>query len=480
MMRYPVVLTALLAAIGVSAGFFMIPGQNEQIAMLASDGHEESALQLADGLVEKGNREPAILMQAFVLNQSVGIPERGLSAFRSYLEQRPDDPVAWQKAAAIFEESGQADLMREALENFVRLTRDPSAASRLSALYRLAGKEDDEFRVLQKVASKDLAPPEALRLAKLMLDRNQTDSAISILSRLDDTQPGLPQDAKIEMFVALMDSGEFEAAADRALKWRKGEDDTAFQDVLVGYLLRAGADQAALRLARQTESLADPKAFAHLFHLLSDHGRYDLIGQLLTQWVAFAQQVPAQQLDPYLQNVVNLAGAKGMSEELFHKLYRVFDNEGVAEFQASFMQAMFNRFGYAGVAPFRTGLRHSVLNARPVLAARLFTIEKNPLAARRYLLSARLPAISAGAQFEWLDLAQQILPPQELGYELARRAHAGAIPPELRKAVLDTMVRQGSQTQLVSVWRAFFNTSLPASMGTVTRPLISRPDDNKS
>lgn len=473
MSKFPVIVTVAAAAIGVLAGYLMIPGQTEQIAMLASDGHEEAALELADGLFEKGNREPAVLMQAFVLNEASGTQERGLRVFRAYLQERPDDAVAWQRAAGIFDESGQTALLFESLENILRITRDPAAATRLAASYRLADRKDDELRVLKQVAAKDLPVASAMRLAGLLQQRGQTGESAQILSGLDDAHASLPDDARIQLFAALIDLGKFDDAANRALKWRTDTDDPYQQDVLIGYLLRAGGDDAALKLARQAESFADPKAFAHLFQLLADQARYDLVGELLSQWVVFAREMPADQMDFYFHEVVNLAGAKGMSGRLFRELFAVLDREGAAGFQAGFVQAMFNRFGYAGVAPYRNTLRPKVLAARPVLAARLLAIEKNPLAARRFLLSARLPALSASAQFAWLDLAQQMLPPQELGYELARRARAHAIPPELQKAVLDTMVRGGSQAQRMSVWQAFFDSSPPASLSKAAMPVMS-------
>jgi hypothetical protein len=120
---------------------------------------------------------------------------------------------------------------------------------------------------------------------------------------------------------------------------------------------------------------------------------------------------------------------------------------------------MYVSFGYAGVAPFRRAMRPEIFFARPVLAARLMAAEGNSLAARRFLFSVRLPELSASAQFDWLGLAQEILSPQELANELARRAHAGVVPPEIRKAVLDAVIKAGSQSQAVQVWQAFFSLS---------------------
>jgi hypothetical protein len=153
---------------------------------------------------------------------------------------------------------------------------------------------------------------------------------------------------------------------------------------------------------------------------------------------------------------VSLSGGKGLAAKLFNELSRSLSKGGDARVQASFVQAMYGQFGYAGVAPFRRTIRPEVFRSRPVLAARLMAAEGNRLAARRFLFAAHLPHLSARAQFDWLGLAQEILSAQELGDVLARRALAGAIPPELQKAVLDILINVDMQPQMAVAWQAFF------------------------
>jgi hypothetical protein len=452
----PLIAAVACAVIGLSAGYFMIPGKSEQLAMLSRDGRPEAALQKADELFDAGNREPAIVMQAFVLNEYAGKYERALKAFSAYFEMLPNDLEAWGKAAVIFDGQGQTALMNTAFENIVRLTRNPAAAGRLAGYYRLHGRLDDEFRVLRAVESKDLLAPDALRLSKLLLDRNQITDGAAILERLDDADSHLADNGRVQLFIAQIEQRKFDAAADRAIKWNKESKNSPLQDVLIGYLLNAGADNAALRLAAGTQTFTDAREFARLAGLLSDQGRFDLVEQLLGEWLGVAKQMPADQLDSYLQEVVSVAGGKGLNAKLFNELFRTLGKSGDSKMQASFVQAMYVQFGYEGVAPIRRALRPEVLLSRPVLAARLMAAERNPLAARRFLFSVRLPDLSASAQFDWLGLAQEILSPQELANELARRAQVQAIPPEIRKAVLDVVIKAGFQPHTAQVWQAFF------------------------
>ena len=335
---------------------------------------------------------------------------------------------------------------------------------RLGVAFRLHARLDDEFRVLRAVAPSELSAPDAVRLSKLLINRRQFADGAEILSGLDNAGAGLADDARVQLFIALVEQRKFDAAADRAIKWNSGKKNSPLRDVLTGYLLNASADQAALRLVGGAQTFADAREFARIAELLSDQGRFDLIEQLLGQWLATARQMPADGLDGYFQEVVSVAGGKGLATRLFNELFQAMGKGGDARIQASFVQAMYVQFGYAGVAPLRNALRPDVLLARPVLAARLMADEKNPLAARRFLFSVHLPELSASAQFHWLGLAQEILSPKELGDELARRAHAGAIPPELRKAVLDVVISGAFQPQMMEVWQAFFDTGQRASI----------------
>lgn len=459
MTRRPLIAAIACAIIGLSVGYVLIPGQREQLAMLSRDGRPEAALEKVDELFDAGNREPAIIMQAFVLNEYAGNYEHALKAFRSYFEMLPDDPAAWERAAAIFDGQGQTALLNTALENILRLTRSPTVAGRLSGYYRLQGRLNDEFRVLCAVEAKDLPAPDALRLSKLLLNSGQMKEGTAILERLDGTDAKLADDGRVQLFIALIEQRKFDAAVDRAIKWNKENPNLPLQDVLTGYLLDAGADNAALRLFSGARTFTDAKGFARVAGLLSEHGRFDLSEQLLGEWLGAARLIPLDRLDSYFQEVVSEAGGKGLDTKLFNDLFHALGTSGDARIQASFVQAMYAEFGYAGVAPFRRSLRPEILLARPVLAARLMAAERNPLVARRFLFSVHLPELSASAQLDWLDLAQEILSPQELGDELAHRAHAGAIPPEIRKSVLDAVIKVGSQPRTAQVWQSFFGQS---------------------
>ena len=90
------------------------------------------------------------------------------------------------------------------------------------------------------------------------------------------------------------------------------------------------------------------------------------------------------------------------------------------------------------------------------MAAKIFMQEHNILAARHFLQSANLLTLSSQDRFDWLATAQWVLPPDELVGELSHRAASGSVPIEMKRAILEIAMRQGSQPQRATIWSSFF------------------------
>jgi len=461
------------ASAAIVGGYFMVPGESEKLAMLLRDGSEELALARANELFSNGARDPALLMQAFALNQLAGEHDRAAEIIDAYFQQRPDDVAAWRRASVAFEEAGRTDLLRNALENVVRLSGDPAAAGKLAAIYRFSGKDEDELRVLGTVAEGQLAEADAIRLARLLIARDRTDQAVTGLLAVDDRKPGLSDEGRTLLFTALLDHRDYATAVERALGWMGDEDRFPLRDIFVVYLLRAGAGDEAFRLATSHLATGDAKDTAALAQLLYDEGRYDLVGRLMRESLAEARELPAEKLDQYLSGMVATARWKGIGDRLFGELFRVVAASRSADVEASFMQAMYDQMGYSGVAPFRHAISPQLLSRRPVLAARLLFEERNQLGARRFLMATDLREQSETARVEWLALARQLLSPQELDAELAWRGRAGAIPPDMRAAVLAILGRDGLQSRSMVAWHGLFDAKradIAAGRQSASRP----------
>jgi hypothetical protein len=456
MNKAPIFGAMACAVVAAVIGYLIIPGPLEQVTMLMRDGRDDAALEKADALIEAGHREPGLLMQTFLLNERYGNSERGMAALRAYFQASPNDAEAWRKAASTFAKTHNLEAQIDALEHLVNLTHEPPAVSGLARVYRLHARFDDELRVLQSVDAAHLEAADTVRLASLLLGRNDLAQAASLLRKLDDQKKITTNDERMMLFGALVDQSNFDEAARRAVDWGVYKEVADLQDVFVGYLLRQGADGPALRLAMQTNTIADPRKMTHLAQLLSDEGRYDLLENVVFQWLSYARQLPADGLDGYFRVVVDIGRQKGLDSQLFHQLLFALERRGSASVKASFLQAMYNQYGYVGIAPYRGSLGADVLAARPILAARVLLQEHNLMASRHFLLQSNLFTLSAQDRFDWLSTAQVVLQPDELIAEISHRANAAAIPHEMKRAIIEIALRQATQPELAAIWATFF------------------------
>jgi tetratricopeptide (TPR) repeat protein len=446
-MRLPLV-ALLMSATAIGVGFLVIPRPLEQITMLVRDGLFEEAVGKANAFAGAGDVRPEVLMQVFLLNERYGDRRRARAALRAYLELRPTDVAAWGLAVRAYENSQQLDSMLKALERVVALTDDPEATDRLVRLYRLHGRFEDELRVLIEREPDSLGQEHLARLAALLLGRGQVQEATTILRKVDDRAKLEGESVRLLLFDALLRQHNVDEAARRAGRWLVRDPDAYSHAVFVQYLLRAGADDAAIRLAAHAEGMADPAALSSLVYMLSGEGRHDILHRLISPWLGLADRMTEEVLNRHLRDVVNIALQFGMERELFAHLFHALDRGDRPLAQASLVDAVYDRLGYAAIAPFRAGITADVLAARPVLGARLLLVEGNRPAARHFLLHAELRSLAPQRRRDWLTTAEAILLPKELLDELIRRARMGALPPDFVPPAIDLAMRTGGHAQI--------------------------------
>ena len=446
-MRLPVV-ALLISATAICVGFLVIPRPLEQITMLVRDGLFEEAVAKADAFSGSDDVRPAVLMQAFLLNERYGDRRRARTVLRAYLELRPTDVAAWRLAVRAYENSQQLDSMLKALERVVTLTGDPKATDKLVRLYRLYGRFEDELRVLVALGTQSLGQEHLARLAELLLGRGQVQEATTILRQVDDRAKLEAQNVRLLLFHALLRQRHVDEAARRAGRWLGRKPDAYLHAVFVRYLLRAGADAAAIRLASHAQGMADPAVLSSLVYMLSSEDRHDILHRLISPWLSLADRMTEEVLNRHLRNVVNVALEFGMEREVFLHLFRTLVRDDRPLVQASLIDAVYDNLGYAAIVPFRAGITAAMLAARPLLGARLLLVEGNRPAARHFLLQAELRSLSRQRRRDWLATAETVLLPRELLDELIRRARTGALPPDFVPPAIDLAMRTGGHAQI--------------------------------
>lgn len=452
MKRLPAYAAMACFAAAAPLGYLLVPGPLEQVTMLMRDGRYERAVALANDFVRQGERRSGLLLQTFLLNERFGDPEEAVRVLKLYIEKNPDNLAAWRKAAATFSGSGDIASLTLALENIVRLSGDADATAHLAHLYRLHSRFEDELRILRGARPGILSVPDRVRLASLHLGRAELKQAVAVLDTVDAEEGGAEANARIMLFTALIELGDPDAAARRAIGWLDADPNWRFQELYVGYLLRAGADRAAVDVATPASTIGNPDSIARLAELLLQERRLDLVAETISRALDHAQELSPWQVDWYLERVIETARYKGLAGEVLEQLRVALSEDRSPSLQAAFVQAVYNQYGYRALAPYRSLLGAEIFRERPVLAARLLVQEGNDMAARHFLLAADLKSLPARDCFDWIATAQHLLTPRELMAELTRRARNGGIPLEISRHVMEIAAGQASQPQLNALW----------------------------
>lgn len=456
MRRLPVYAALACFAAAAPLGYLLVPGPLEQVTMLMRDGRYERAVDLANDFVRKGERQAGLLLQAFLLNERFGDPEEAIKILKLYIARNPDNLAAWRKAAATFSGSGDVGSLVLALENIVRLSGDADATAHLAHLYRLHSRVDDELRILRGARPEDLAVADRVRLASLHLGRGELSEAVAVLEAVEaeEEEEGEEADAnaRIMLFTTLIELGDPDAAAERAIGWLDADPSWRFQELYVSYLLREGAERQALEVATPASTIGDPDSIARLAELLLQERRLDLVAEAISRALDHAQELSAEQVDWYLDKVIATARYKGLAGEVMEQMQAALEEDRSPSLQAAFVQAVYNQYGHSALMPYRSMLGPDILRERPVLAARLLMQEHNDMAARYYLLTADLDRLSTRDCFDWVEAAKHLLAPRELMAELTRRARSGGIPPAISRLVMDIAAGEASQPQLNALW----------------------------
>lgn len=445
---HPTALSLIAAAAAVGIGIAMIPQPLEQVTMLMRDKQFERALHLADTYVAAGEKRPELLLQAFLLNERYGDLMRAEHALRGYLAARPDDAAGWRKAVWFYQNAHRSEPLADALENVVRLTGDPEDAHRLARLYRLNARFDDELRVLETIAPGALDAEHGLRLASLLIARDRLTDARAVLVRLDETVDIKMPQPRLALFDVLLQRGEFDEAVRRAEVWLAAWRTADGRASLVRQLLRAGAEDAALRLASGADESVEPQVLAYLLETLSREDRLSMLRDLIARWVEHAGRLPLEGVDVHLREVAAVAKERGLDTDLVQYLVQALERDDRPDLLGSLVEALYEHIGHAAVMPFRAALTPEFLATRPVFAARLLLAEGNPLAARHFLLEVGQTELSGPPARGWLIAARDLLSPTELLYELSARARCGGLAPELLHAALELAVHLGREAEV--------------------------------
>jgi hypothetical protein len=451
-LRKPLIaIIASSCAIGIGA--IMVPHPLEEVAMLLRDRQFERALEVADGYVAGGETRPELLMQTFILHERYGDLAKGKAALQAYLEQRPNDVEGWRKAVWVYGNAHRADPLTHALENVVRLTNDPADAHRLARLYRLHGHFADEMRVLSAIAPDELGLEQGTRLASLLIGNGRFQRATGLLRKLDETLPLEARQPRMMLFDLLLAQGteaQDEAAgrADRWLSiWKTGYD----RADMVGQLVQAGGSHAAVDLAAGADPEHEQGSLGEIALTLARLNRRDLIAALVDRWSKAAVEMAERPATAQMREIVAVARAHGLTRPLMEATTRLLQSKARPEVSAILAEAVLDEWGLQALMPYRGLIGPQMLEASPVLGARLMLAEGNRLAARHFVARADLSSASEASCANWLETAREVLSARELLDDLAIRARSGTLPACLARPALELASTSHRQAELMEI-----------------------------
>ena len=458
MIRPAILSAGLFCVAGLVAGWLSVPGEPERLAMLVRDQRFQEALERLDGLDPAVAAHPALLYEAFALNGRFGDPAVAEAALMAYLAKRPDDVATHRRAVAFLLARDNEAGVLAVLEHLAAVAPDAGTLDALTRRHRMAGRTSDELRVLlarthfATVEVGGLAPGDEVRLGYLLVETGEAAASIGAFARAAGA-PDVGHEARLALFVALVEAGRLDEASQRAASWIDRPESPRWD---LGYfatgLVRWGASAPQILRLAPLDTPDGWRTLGDFVYAFTREGRHDLVRDAVGFWLASTDALPSDQLDRTVQAVVELAVERGLAGEVFAHMAAAVHARGRPAELASLGAAVYDRFGYAGVAPVRHLLDYEALAARPLFAARLSAQEGNSVAARQFLLDVELGGLSGRDALAWWGLAHEVLAYDELLALTVGRFREGTLPPDLVRPVITLAQARGRQDLLREVW----------------------------
>ena len=251
-------LMAAVFAGAIGAGWMMLPGDGERVAMLEQDGHAREALAVLEHRFNSGDRSYRTLYQMQGLYEEQGDVAKAQSLLEEMSRQRPWDSALKSRLADFFKGVENEPSEVAALEAQIDLKYSESACRELAAIFRVRGDFAEEKSVLLRCHQNGYRRTEDLsRLADLLAADGNLAQASAILRAIDDVKRLKTARERYQLLTILLDQDEPKEAERRAVKWLRAAKDDAFAVGLLDLLAKSNYPDTALEIARETGSPGD-------------------------------------------------------------------------------------------------------------------------------------------------------------------------------------------------------------------------------
>lgn len=312
--------------------------------------------------------------------------------------------------------------------------------ARLAAWYRVYGRFEDEFDLLNRMRQRRvlLMSADLVRLGEYLAAKGNRAAAVSPLLDADALLSPDHERGRVLLFDVLVAAGRYHKAVSLALNWIETWRKPWIATRLLQSLPPQTPERDAMRLAAAVLKI-HPETTLYVAKSLADHGQPSAAAEILSRW---AQEVPNPTI-AQVGEMVDVARETGDKTLLWRSLPGILKKHDAMEAQGYYLETLAYEFGDGAIVALRASVPQAVFNARPLFAARLAVRAGDQRMALHYLMGVRLADLQSRDQRSWLDLLEQATSQEVALTVMLGRRGRGEIPRDLLPKLAELAARLG-------------------------------------
>ena len=235
----------------IFAGWAMLPGDNERVAMLERDGHSREALDILEHQVTGGDKRYRTLHQILALYENEGNVGKARSVLEAMTADHPRDVTVKRRLTQFYRSNHLQAEYIATLQDMIEIRYSEATCRELIAVLRFAGNAGVEQAALQRCRQKGYRRADDLsRLAELVAADGDNAQATGILKSIDDLRRLKTVRERFQLLSLLAEQDQPNEAERRALRWIRSTHDDATAVSLIDHLARGKHPDSAYEVAK--------------------------------------------------------------------------------------------------------------------------------------------------------------------------------------------------------------------------------------
>lgn len=347
------------------AGWLMLPGDAERIAMLARDGRNGEALALLEARFDAGDRSQHTLHELVGLYEGFGDVAKARRTLELMVAQRPRDRALARRLLQLYRDTGDQDALTATLQASIGQRFTEAACKELIGLLRRQGAFAAEAQAIQDCRRKGYRRSDDLvRLASLVAADGDFAQAALLLRGLDDRRRLTDDGDRLELLEVLLEAEQPREVTRRAIRWLKAAKQERLALAIVELLAGHGRHDLAVDVVREASKPGDALSLS-IAELMIDQGQAQPAAAYLRGWLERAHDVEPSTAGRFVRAALDAGDAA--------TAYRGAERFGLERLPQAELVALAEALGAVGLdASFdrvRSALAVETLGAHPLLVA---------------------------------------------------------------------------------------------------------------